>query len=69
MLEDGSQINPWQITTHFHLKASTDFVNAGNSDSTINKYYMLMNDIDLSGYANWKPIGMVGKRFYLLRQF
>ena len=59
MQGNGSQGNPWQIADSSHLRALADYVNAANanSDATMNKYYILMNDIDLIGYANWTPIG------------
>ena len=55
MLGDGSQGNPYQITDSSHLRTLADYANSGLN--TKGKYYKLMNDIDLSGYANWTPIG------------
>ena len=43
------------ITTAQQLKRLADEVNAGDSKS--DKTYLLANDIDLSAYANWTPIG------------
>ena len=43
------------ITTAQQLKQLADEVNAGDSKS--DKTYLLANDIDLSGYPNWTPIG------------
>ena len=43
------------ITTAQQLKQLADEVNAG--DSKRDKTYLLANDIDLSAYANWVPIG------------
>ena len=43
------------ITTAQQLKQLADEVNAGDSKS--DKTYLLANDIDLSAYANWTPIG------------
>ena len=43
------------ITTAQQLKRLADEVNAGDSKS--DKTYLLANDIDLSGYLNWTPIG------------
>jgi hypothetical protein len=57
---DGSNSSPWQLTTAEHLNALAYFVRAGNGDATNGKYYKLMNNIDLSGYADgegWQPIG------------
>ena len=43
------------ITTAQQLKRLADEVNAGDSKS--DKTYLLANDIDLSGYPDWTPIG------------
>ena len=60
MAGDGSSDNPWQITTAAQLEALASYVNAGNGAATAGKYYRLNNDIDLSGYTNWIPIGIGG---------
>ena len=52
MLSDASTI---YITTAQQLKQLADEVNAGDSKS--GKTVLLMNDIDLSVYPNWAPIG------------
>ena len=52
MLSDASTI---YITTAQQLKQLADEVNAGDSKS--GKTVLLMNDIDLSVYSNWSPIG------------
>ena len=60
MQGNGTEDTPWQITTPAHLETLTNFVNAGNGNQTKDVYYMLMNDINLSGYAQgegWTPIG------------
>lgn len=57
MSGNGTESAPWQITTAAHLKALSDYVNAKNGDKTAGKYYKLMNDIDMSAYTNWLPIG------------
>jgi len=48
---NGSIDSPWEIVTADHLAALATYVNAGNGDSTANKYYILMNDIDLADWA------------------
>ena len=61
MVGNGSSGSPWQITTPAHLAALAAYVNAGNGNNTNGKYYKLMNEIDLSGYASgtgWIPIGI-----------
>ena len=52
MLSDASTI---YITTAQQLKQLADEVNVGDSKS--GKTVLLMNDIDLSVYPNWSPIG------------
>ncbi|MCL2131424.1 MAG: T9SS type A sorting domain-containing protein, partial [Lentimicrobiaceae bacterium] len=59
MSGNGTSGNPWQITDTSHLRILADYVNAGNGSATEGKYYILMNDLDLSGYANWTPIGFL----------
>ena len=61
MAGSGTEAAPWEIESHQHLKALADYINAGNGDETVGKYYKLMNDIDLSSYAEgegWTPIGI-----------
>jgi hypothetical protein len=64
MQGDGTNENPWEITMPEHLAALANYVNAGNGENTIGRYYKLMNDIDLSKYNNWKPIGERTNSFY-----
>jgi len=54
MAGDGTEENPYQISTAEQLDA------VRNNLST---YYILVNDIDLSAYANWAPIGSSGFPF------
>ena len=56
---NGTQANPYQICTAEELACLANMVNNGN-DASFDKYYILMNDIDLSIYAagsGWVPIG------------
>ena len=61
--EQSSELPNWMlrsettiyITTAQQLKQLADEVNAGDSKS--GKTVLLMNDIDLSVYPNWSPIG------------
>ena len=46
---DGTKDAPWQITTPEQLDAVRKHL-GGN--------FILTADIDLSGYANWEPIGI-----------
>jgi hypothetical protein len=57
---DGSQGNPYQIYFPCQLADLATFVNNGNGAQTLNKYFKLMNNIDLSAYSTgqgWEPIG------------
>jgi len=58
MQGNGTNDNPWEITLPEHLATLATYVNVGNGYNTIGKYYKLMNDIDLSEYTNWQPIGV-----------
>jgi len=58
---DGSQSNPYKIYYPCQLADLATFVNSGNGSQTLNKYFKLMNDIDLIDYATgqgWEPIGV-----------
>ena len=71
MAGDGfSETTAWEITTPEHLAALAAYVNAGNGSYTYEKYYILMNDIDLTNWqiieddtCGWKPIGNFGNFF------
>lgn len=55
----GTSENPYQIATAAQLAKLSELVNAGNTDYN-SKYYKLISDLDLSGYATdegWVPIG------------
>lgn len=54
---EGTESNPYLITTADQLNLLGGLVNAGDT-SYNNKYYRLENDIDLSGNENFSPIGM-----------
>lgn len=54
---DGSQEDPYRISTLEQLKAFRDSVNGGESYQ--NKYIRLTADLDL-GYEEWEPIGGAG---------
>ena len=51
----GTADDPYQITTAADLALVATNVNAGTTYS--GKYFKLMNDISLSDYTNWTPIG------------
>jgi hypothetical protein len=56
----GTQQDPYIICTAQDLADLATFVNSGNGAQTVGKFYILMNDIDLSDYATgtgWTPIG------------
>lgn len=52
---NGTQDNPFEISTAEQLYNFSEFVNSGNSLK--NKYVVLTNDIDMSSIKNFKPIG------------
>ena len=62
---DGTQYDPFIITTPQQLEKLALLVNTNNNDYN-NKFYLLGNDIDLSDYgsefnngAGWTPIGLL----------
>lgn len=60
----GTAISPYQICSASQLAAFAAHVNAGNATS--GRYYVLANDIDLSGYSTglgWEPIGNINNDF------
>ena len=67
--EQSSELPSWMlgsettfyITTAQQLKQLADEVNAGDSKS--GKTYLLANDIDLSVYPNWAPIGTLNQNW------
>jgi hypothetical protein len=62
---EGSETDPFVITTAEQLATLAVLVNEGNTDFN-DKYYKLSADIDLSGYANgagWIPIGNSNNKF------
>jgi len=54
---DGTEENPYEICSAQSLANFAQYVNAGNGSQTAGKYYILTDNIDLCGYANWEPIG------------
>ena len=72
---DGSQNNPYIITTPVQLEQLATYVNEGNTTYS-NKHYKLGNDIDLSDYGEnynfgrgWVPIGIIGNANYFTGVF
>ena len=56
----GTQGDPYRIYEPCQLEDLATFVNQGNGAQTANKYFKLMNDIDLIDYSSgegWVPIG------------
>ncbi len=64
---DGTVGVPYQIRTAAELARLAELVNAGTVPyANANKYYKLMDDLDLSGYAagtGWTPIGTDARPF------
>ncbi len=61
---DGSEENPYIISTADELKAFRDEVNAG--DSYEGKHILLTADIDLAGSeaSQWTPIGTASNKAF-----
>lgn len=56
---DGSASNPYLIAAAADLAALASLVNAPVANASFaDKHYRLASDIDLSGYADWTPIGI-----------
>ena len=53
---------PYQITTPAELATLATNVNAGTAYGGI--YFKLMNDLSLSGYPDWNPIGNGLSQFF-----
>ncbi|MDR2580918.1 MAG: MBG domain-containing protein, partial [Fibromonadaceae bacterium] len=55
---DGTPKNPYLITNAAQLAKLASLVNSETTNQIYaNEHYQLVEDIDLSGYANWIPIG------------
>lgn len=52
----GTEADPFQISNANQLAELATLVNAGETPYNVANY-VLINDIDLSGNANWTPIG------------
>ena len=55
MSGSGTEQDPYIISTPEELVALSDYTNAGYSTS--GKHFLMANDIDMSGVANFAPIG------------
>jgi hypothetical protein len=53
--ETGTSGDPFKITTPEQLKQLA--INTSGGTAYAGKYFKLMNDISLTAYANWMPIG------------
>ena len=62
----GTSGDPYQISTATHLATIATNVNAPAGALTYSDvYFKLMNDISLSGYSNWNPIGNSSYRSFM----
>lgn len=59
MTGSGTEKNPYVISSAAQLSAFATAVDGGETYE--GKYIVLGNDVDLSGIANWNPIGQEGK--------
>ena len=53
---EGTSVSPYQISSSSNLLFLADAVNRGD-EAYVSAYYKQTADIDLSGVANWTPIG------------
>jgi len=53
----GTSDDPYQIASVLDLKAMKTQVDL-NNNSTLGKFYVLVNDIDMTGVNDWFPIGL-----------
>jgi len=58
---DDTVENPYQITTAEDLAQLAHLVDRGMSYSGM--HFLQMNDLDLSGFENWAPIGTVESEY------
>ncbi len=58
----GTQASPYLITSADDLAQLSTLVNAGSANYN-SGYYLQTQDIDLSAYSNWTPIGTLNKPF------
>ena len=73
---NGTQDDPWLISTAADLKALADILNSGNASTydahgddcgagNFHGYYFKQTaDIDLQGIENWEPIGYNGSTYF-----
>ena len=57
---DGTEGNPYQITTPAELNNVRNYLGSGYSV----KYFKQTANIDLTSYSNWTPIGSLGSPIY-----
>ncbi len=59
----GTLADPYQITTAAELATLATNVNAGTTYTGV--YFKMTNDISLTGYANWDPIGNSSTKYFM----
>jgi hypothetical protein len=57
--EHAEPFIPISTVEEFIAISGPDRVGGTNNSPTLTKNYVLMNNLDLSGYGSWKPIGVV----------
>lgn len=59
----GSELNPFKINEAHDLVLLGSLINGGDSPYA-DKHYLQTQDIDLSGYENWTPIGTYNNKAF-----
>ncbi|MHB8962094.1 MAG: InlB B-repeat-containing protein [Saccharofermentanales bacterium] len=56
---EGTELSPFLISSAAHMVQLSALVNASDI-AYIDKYYKMLNDIDMTGITDWMPIGFSG---------
>lgn len=62
LLAMGGADTPFQIAGAAQLAELAQYVNAGDA-TFVSAHYVLTDDVNLSAYGNWTPIGTMAKPF------
>ncbi len=62
LLAMGEPDTPFQIATGAQLAEMAQYVNAGDA-TFVSAHYVLTDDVNLSAYGNWTPIGTINQPF------
>ena len=62
LLAMGGADTPFQIASAAQLAELAQYVNAGDA-TFVSAHYVLTDDVNLSAYGNWTPIGTINQPF------